>query len=297
MSLETDLRKIGDIDVLWDTDLTSYSTFRLSCKGSLVKVKTIDALKNVLHLLNSGQHHWRVLGWGANQVLRPNESDVLIQLNFKTEESELTQFKSEYKLAASVGLNQLVSLASKFSLKGWEVLTGIPASLGGAIYMNAGTALGEISEIVKDVQLMNSKGEIRTETITAKSFSYRKNNFVKSDEIIVSATLIHRGVDQSIPEKIKQYMDYRKNSQPLATKNCGCVFKNFSTKKQAGRLIDLSGLKGLTVGAVRVSNKHANFMENFGGASSDEFFELTHLINLQMELLWGIEFELEVKAV
>jgi UDP-N-acetylmuramate dehydrogenase len=297
MSLKESLEIIANTEIHWDSNLTSYSTFRLLSHGDLVIVKSEEALAATIKVLNDHHRNWRMIGWGANQVLLPNEVDVLIQLDFEWDSTQFEEIRASYHLPASLGLNHLTSHASKFGLKGWEALTGIPASLGGAIYMNAGTALGEIAALVKRVRLMNRMGEIREIEINDSSFSYRKNHFVNPGDIILSATLVHLGIDEAIPAKIKSYLEYRRSSQPLATKNCGCVFKNFSQKRQAGRLLDLTGLKGLSVGALRVSHRHANFMENIGGARAEDFQALTKLVNLQMRLHWGVEFELEVKAV
>ncbi len=297
MSLVAELEKIAGLECRFQTDLTALSTFRLKSQGDLVIVHSLAALAALLPLLKQHQRSWRALGWGANQVLAPVEHDLLLQLALPYETEMLSQVRAEYHLPASLGLNLLTAHAMKFGTRGWEALTGIPASLGGAIFMNAGTALGEIGALVKSVTMMTSAGELREEIIGPGSFSYRKNHFVKPGEIIVAATLLHHGLDASLPEKIRQYQEYRRQSQPLATKNCGCVFKNASTAKQAGRLIDLTGLKGLSVGALRVSHKHANFMENSGGASAQDFHELSRLVNQQMLLHWGVQFELEVKAV
>lgn len=297
MNLDQALASIDGLDCRWNTDLTAFSTFRLRSQGDLVIVKTEEALTALLINLKKIGRSWRMLGWGANQVLAPQEKDLLIQLDFTYDPAVLAEPRASYLLPASLGLNLLTAHAVKFGTKGWEVLTGIPASLGGAVFMNAGTALGEIGSIVKSVRLMNSDGVVREEFITPASFKYRKNTFVKKDEAIISVELVHHGLDPALPEKIRNYQEYRRQSQPLATKNCGCVFKNATPTRQAGRLIDLTGLKGLSVGALRVSHKHANFMENTGGASAADFAELTRLINQQMTLHWGVAFELEVKAV
>ncbi len=297
MNLAQSLDSVSGLECRWDTDLTNFSTFRMRSQGDLIIVKTEAALAVLLRTLKSAARSWRMLGWGANQVLAPQESDLLIQLDFTHDSEILSVARDEYDLPASVGLNLLTTHAIKFGTKGWEALTGIPASLGGAIFMNAGTALGEIGAIVKRVRLMNSDGLIREEIITPQSFKYRKNTFVQKDEVIIGAVLFHHGLDVSLPDKIRKYQEYRRQTQPLATKNCGCVFKNAAPARQAGRLIDLTGLKGLTVGALRVSHKHANFMENAGGAAATDFLEITRLINQQMNLHWGVAFELEVKAV
>lgn len=276
-------------------DLTKYTTFKLHSTGDLVEVKTIDALKQLLPLLKKQNKKYLVVGWGANQILPAKCEDLIVHLDFSFDSSYLDTQKEEYILPASLGINHLTGHAVKFGLKGWEVFTGIPASLGGAIYMNAGTNLGEIGKLVKTVTLITPDGILREEIINERSFSYRKNHFVGPGEIIVGATLVHLGIDQAIPQKIKDYLEYRKKTQPLATKNCGCVFKNPLKELPAGKLIDMLQLKGVGVGDLRISPKHGNFMENSGSANWDQFSSLVELINFEMDHFFGIEFELEVK--
>ena len=161
--------------------------------------------------------------------------------------------------------------------------------------MNAGTNLGEIGKLIRTVTLVTPTGEVRTEKITPQSFSYRKNHFVKPGEVIISATIAHQGTDHNISLKIREYLEYRKRTQPLTTRNCGCVFKNPDPAIPAGKLIDLLGLKDLQIGDVRISSKHGNFMENTGMGNWDQFSTLVSIIRYQMDHWYGIEFELEVK--
>jgi UDP-N-acetylmuramate dehydrogenase len=297
MSWRQEVHGIPGLECRWDADLTNLSTFRMASRGDWIGVASEAALAALLRLLNTHQVGYRVLGWGANQVLRPRETDVFLHLDFPVPAEALAHARDEYELPASLGLNLLTSHAVQFGLKGWENLTGIPASLGGALYMNAGTSLGEIAAITRRVRVMGRDGTIRTVEITPESFSYRHNHFVAPGEVIVGATLIHHGLEPALGEKIKGYLETRRRTQPLATRNCGCVFKNASPSRQAGRLIDLTGLKGLSVGALRISPRHANFMENAGGATWEDFQRLTNVINQQMLLHWGVSFELEVKAL
>lgn len=293
--LPTTIQKIQGCTFLSNIDLTKYTTFKLASCGDLVEVESESALTQLLPVLKAHNRNYLVVGWGANQILPAQVEDLVLHLNFTYDLNELNHQKDLYHLPASLGLNHLTSHAVKFGLKGWEVFTGIPASLGGAIYMNAGTNLGEIGKLIKSVQLVTPQGEVREEIITDASFSYRRNHFVKPGEIIVGATMIHHGVDESIPQKIKDYLEYRKKSQPLATRNCGCVFKNPMKDLPAGKLIDLLQLKGVGVGDLRISPKHGNFMENKGKANWDQFEALVSLINFEMDHFYGIEFELEVK--
>ena len=295
MSLENRVSAISDCTYLPNCDLTSYTTMRLSSKGDLIEVRSIAGLQALLPILFSEKREYLVVGWGANQILPAICDKIIIHLDFPFDSTYLDQARDEYVLPASLGINHLTSHAVKFGLRGWEVFTGIPASLGGAIYMNAGTNLGEIGASVKSVQIVTRTGELRKEIINKTSFSYRHNHFLKDGDVIVGATLVHQGIDPAISQKIKDYLEYRKKTQPLATKNCGCVFKNPHKELQAGRLIDLMGLKGFTVGGLRVSPKHANFIENGGASNWDQFRDLVETIRFQMDHFYGIEFELEVK--
>lgn len=295
MNLNKILSEMPDCELFLNQDLTRFTTMRLSSQGDLLEIKSVEAVQKILPLLTEHKREFLVVGWGANQILEPQVSPLVIHLDFPFDLSSLMVLQDEYEIPASLGLNHLTATASRFGLKGWEVFTGIPASLGGAIFMNAGTNLGEIGKIIKSVRLVGSDGKIREEVIDLQSFSYRHNHFVKAGDIIVGATLIHHGVDESLKQKIKEYLDFRKVSQPLSTRNCGCVFKNPMPKLPAGKLIDLLGLKGVVLGELRVSPKHANFIENSGAANWDQFSSMVELIKFQMNHFYGIEFELEVK--
>ena len=295
MSLTTELSHIADCDFTPDKDLTGLTTFKLEARGDYLDVKSVEALKLVLPLLKKYQREYLVLGWGANQILPRTSDKIILHLNLPFDLSYLDVMRDEYVLPASLGINHLTGHAVKFGLKGWEVFTGVPASLGGALYMNAGTNLGEIGSLVKEVTLVTADGVLRKEEIVPGIFSYRHNHFVKDGEVIVGAVMKNIGTDEAIPQKIKDYLEYRKKTQPLTTRNCGCVFKNPMKELQAGRLIDLLGLKGSGIGGLRISLKHANFMENNGAANWDHFRTLVETVNYEMDHFYGIAFELEVK--
>lgn len=292
----SELKKINEIEILENIDLTRFTTIRLHKNGTLIKSFSLESTVELIKKLNDLKIDYHLVGWGANQVLHNVDDTLLIKLEFEFNREILKEVHSEYILPASVPLNILTSHAMKFGLKGWEVFTGIPASVGGAVFMNAGTSLGEIGSVVKEVQILTTDGKIRVEKINKNSFSYRKNNFLKDGEVILFATLIHQGIDEAIKTQIKEYLDFRKRTQPLTSKNCGCAFKNFDDVHKAGQFIDACGLKGLSINGLRVSHLHANFIENIESATSEDFIELTDLIKYELELFSGIEFELEAKV-
>lgn len=281
-------------------DLKKFSTMRLNAVGDLITVSTIEALKKTLKILSAHNIEYRVLGWGAN-VLLPERSELpYIQLDFDYDKSQLETPCDEYHLPASVSLATLTSHANKYGLKGWEVFTGIPASLGGAIFMNAGTNLGEIGAVVTEVKLVTKNGEEKLIKINKDSFTYRHNHFVEKGDIIVEAKLKHFGQDPAISQKIKEYLEMRTRTQPLKEWTCGCIFKNHLDPERnlisrAGQFIDMAGLKGLTYKNLQVSPKHANFMENKGDSTYDDVITMISILQKEMRLQYGVNFSPEVE--
>jgi UDP-N-acetylmuramate dehydrogenase len=283
-----------DVQVELEKDLIKFSTMHLVATGTLITVRTIDGLKNTLKIFSEKKIIYQVLGWGANTLLPSKSSIPYIHLDFEFNKNQLESPKDEYILPASISLATLTSHANKFGLKGWEVFTGIPASLGGAIFMNAGTNLGEIGNLVKEVKIITKEGAEKLIEIDKNSFSYRKNHFINPGDIVVEARLIHFGIDEAISKKIRDYLEMRNRTQPLKESTCGCVFKNHETCL-AGKSIDIMGLKGFTYKNLQVSSKHANFMENKGGSSYIDVVEMINILKAELKLQYGVAFETEVE--
>jgi len=237
------------------------------------------------------------LVWGANQLLKERSSLPYVKIEFPFDKTYLNELKEEYELPASITLSILSSHAIKIGLKGWEYFTGIPATLGGAIFMNAGTNLGEIGSLIKSFRVISKDGVIREVVKDENTFSYRKNNEIFDGDVIVSAKLIHNGVDKKISDNILEYLKKRNNTQPLKENTCGCIFKNLKGDREyrAGQLIDLLGLKGFKHKNIRISPKHANFMENMGDGTYSEVVEFIDIIKKELKLQFGVDFEVEVK--
>jgi UDP-N-acetylmuramate dehydrogenase len=288
------LSQFQDVEIEIDKDLTKFSTMKLTANGNLITIKSIKALKETLKYLTENNIKYRILGWGAN-ILLPAHSEIpYLQLDFNFDKTIFEKAQEVYTLPASVGLATLTSHASKFGLKGWEVFTGIPASLGGAIFMNAGTNLGEMGKLVKTVKLVTKNGNERLIEIDEKSFGYRKNNFIEDGDVVAEVQLIHFGQDEEITKKIRSYLEMRNKSQPLKEATCGCVFKN-NEKCLAGKSIDILGLKGFTVNNLQVSLKHANFMENKGNSSAKDVLDMIAILQDELKLQFGVKFETEVE--
>ncbi|MFZ8999813.1 MAG: UDP-N-acetylmuramate dehydrogenase [Bacteriovoracaceae bacterium] len=302
MNLVNEFEGNDSIQVELDKDLSKRSTLNLEASGHLITIKNLEALIKVLSTLNKYELNFRVLGLGANQVLPQNSDFPYIKLDFKYDKKLFEAVRPSYILPASIPLNILTSQAIKYELKGWEAFTGIPATLGGAISMNAGTRLGEIGNLIQKVKYVDRYGKLHEKNVTKEDFAYRKNNFLKNDDVIYEAEITHLGVSPGIGKEIKDYLAYRNQTQPLNDKTCGCMFKNYeesgennSSSCPAGKFLDIMGLKGFTIGGAQVSHVHANFLINKGGATKEDVQRLLHLVKSELALQFGKEFELEVK--
>ncbi|MGI4991313.1 UDP-N-acetylmuramate dehydrogenase [Halobacteriovorax sp. GFR7] len=292
------LANIPNIEVEVDKDLSKYSTMRLQSKGDFISVKDLDGLKAVVSTLSENNLNYMVLGLGANQLLNERIEHPIINLDFDYDRHIFNQYHESYILPASVKLSSLTAHASKFGNMRWEVITGIPATLGGAVFMNAGTGLGWISEIVSRIWYIDKQGNEFLHETTEDSFSYRQNNFLRPGDIVYQVELVSKGQDKNLGEKIRNYLLMRNKSQPLKEKTCGSVFKNIVGDKRtctAGQFIDILNLKGLQVGDVRVSNLHGNFMENFDKATASDVKELIKIVQEELYLNYGLKFEPEVR--
>ncbi len=199
---------------------------------------------------------------------------------------------------AGVSLTRLCNFAKEHSLTGLEFAYGIPGSVGGAVYMNAGAYGGEIKNVLYSVRSMNKEGSDITETAAKDiEISYRNTPFMKNDRIITSAFFkLEEGDVQEITAKMEELMSKRKSSQPLDFPSAGSTFKRPATG-YAAALIDQSGLKGTSVGGAQVSTKHAGFVINTGGATFKDVTALMEIIKTTVYEKHGIRLEPEVEIL
>jgi len=293
------LNSIDGVELELQKDLKKFSTMRLDAVGDLITVKNVEALKKATKLMTQNGITYRTIGWGANILIPETSPTPYLQLDFHFDRSIFEKVRDEYVLPASVALATLTSHASKFGLKGWEVFTGIPASLGGAIFMNAGTNLGEIGSLIKEVKLITKNGEEKLIKIDQHSFTYRHNHFVDQGDVIYEARLIHFGISEVITHKIREYLEMRNHTQPLKEWTCGCVFKNqilgCGVTCRAGLFIDIIGLKGFSYKNLMISPKHANFMENRGDSTYEDVIKMIDVLQKELKLQTGVTFNTEVE--
>jgi len=194
-----------------------------------------------------------------------------------------------------VGMPTLIGYAIRHSLAGLEWAAGIPGTVAGCVVMNAGTKLGEMKDSVKAVRMVNMKGQVVDVEAAQVKFEYRKALLPRG--IVVGVWVqLRQGVRSEIERVVKDYLHYRRDTQPLAMASAGCVFKN-PPSDSAGRLIEAAGLKGARVGDAEVSMKHANFMVNRGQARAADVTALIGKVRSAIRRLTGVRLDLELKIV
>ncbi|MEE9370918.1 MAG: UDP-N-acetylmuramate dehydrogenase, partial [Sedimentisphaerales bacterium] len=215
-------------------------------------------------------------------------------IKLETDRFTQTQFDGEQLTAwAGAELSKLVLTCVQKGLSGIEALIGIPGSIGGAVKMNAGGAFGDIGAAVETVTLMDNQGSVFEKSKPELIFDYRRTNITAKFILNAQLKLAAADSEQSL-RTVKEIWIYKKNNQPLNTKNSGCIFKN-PRGVSAGALIDRAGLKGLQIGGATVSEKHANFIIAEKGCKSRDVMRLINAIKQRVKEQFGIELELEIE--
>ena len=202
--------------------------------------------------------------------------------------------KETIRVGSGAGFSQLGAWSVRNSLAGLEFASGIPGTVGGAIYMNASAHGKEIAFVLKEVLFITDRGEEKNFLSSELRFGYRYSPFQEMKGAIASA-LFSLHSSQEAREREKFYLAYRKKTQPLDKKSAGCIFRNPSGEISAGALIEKSGLKGFVLGGAKVSDLHANFIVNEGGATCRDVLELISLIQSRVWEKFGIRLEKEVR--
>lgn len=195
---------------------------------------------------------------------------------------------------SGVSLAQASKKAAELGLSGMEFAVGIPGSIGGAVYMNAGAYDGEMSKVVKSVRVMDAAGEVSELSAGELDFGYRHSALQGSGKIVTSVTVeLAAGDKQAITEKMADFSNRRITKQPLELPSAGSMFKR-PPGYFAGTLIDQTGLKGYTVGGAQVSTKHAGFVVNIGGATAADVLQLISDVQAKVFAAHGVHLEPEV---
>ena len=291
--------KQKNISCITDFPLSSYSTLKIGGIGRLGIFPSNEAeLCDVINFLNETNEKYALIGRGSNVLFPDERLETILIFTEKLTEAE---FDGEIiRASAGSSLTSLARGAAKHNLSGLEFAYGIPGSLGGAVYMNAGAYGSEMSDVIQSVRAYCSREKkIKEFSLNECDFSYRHSVFQNGGDLtVISAALLLTKCesDTEIQSKMKANMSARTEKQPLDLPNAGSAFKR-PVGHFAGKLIEDAGLKGLRIGGAAISEKHAGFIVNLGGATSADTKALIEAVKSTVYKKFGVELVPEIKII
>ena len=274
--------------------LSELSTFGIGGPARFfVEIRTVEDLKKTIQEALSKNIPYWIVGKGSNSLFHDDGFNGLVianKIDFLN-----SPIPGVFHAGAGYSFSLLGAQTARQQWSGLEFASGIPASVGGAVYMNAGANGKETCECLVSVDYVTENGEFLCIPKEELSFAYRTSSFQQMKGVIAGATF---ALKQSPEARTKQIdiINYRKKTQPLSEKSAGCIFRNPDCG-HAGALIEQAGLKGLSVGGAKVSEIHANFIVNSESATAADVTALIQLIKEQVHKKTGIELESEVRVV
>ena len=286
--------------ILYDEPMSRHTSLNVGGNAdALVLIKSEDQLVGVVRKLREKKIKFLPVGNLTNIIVRDSgyRGAILLTTGMKEIRYEYTPGGGDFISAqAGAALAKVVSRSATDELTGIEFCAGIPGSVGGAVWMNAGAYGKEMKDVIKKLFLLDAEGGKKTMNREEISFGYRKTEF-PPDTIILGAQLkLEKGERAKIKKKISEILQWRQKKHPLEFPNAGSIFKNLPMQI-AGELIEEMGMKGMNVGDAQISPKHANFIVNRGKATASDVLELIALIQAKAEKEKGVSLEPEVVIV
>ena len=288
---------VGKENIMMDEPMKKHVSFRVGGPADiLVRPINEEQLKEILLYIKSEEIPYLIIGNGSNLLVRDGGiRGVVVELSDNFSDFKIDGNKIEIKAGAL--LSRIGNAALRAELKGFEFASGIPGTFGGALAMNAGAYGGEIKDIVKTVKVMDKEGNILELSNEEMHFGYRRSTIVEKGYVALSAVVeLEKGNYDDIKATMDDLRDRRTSKQPLNFASAGSTFKR-PEGYFAGKLIQDSGLKGLSIGDAQVSEKHSGFVINRGNATAKELLDLMFAVKSTVNAKFGVMLEEEVKIV
>lgn len=286
------------MEIIKNADMAEFTSFRAGGHAKeLIMVNSAEELKSVLDDLKQRDEKHMLIGNGSNILFKDQGySGTVVKLGGSFE--DITVKDDALICGGAALLSKVARAALDSSLTGFEFAAGIPGSVGGAMFMNAGAYGGEMKDIVKCVNLMSKDGsEVYTLSCDEMDFGYRHSRLEESGEIVLSVEYkLQKGDVTEIKDKMNELMKKRNDKQPVNFPSAGSFFKR-PEGDFAGRLVEAAGLRGLSVGGAQVSEKHCGFVINKGGATADDIIALMHLVQNTVNDKFQVMLEPEVRII
>jgi UDP-N-acetylmuramate dehydrogenase len=278
--------------------LSQHTTMKIGGPADLfIEPSSLENIQKVMNLIKERQLPWRAIGRGSNLLVSDKGIEgVVIRLGSGL--NHLSINESTITVGGGHSLVSLSTLISKKGLSGLEFASGIPGSVGGAVYMNAGAHGSDISKILTRAHILFEDGSIEWLSNDEMEFTYRTSVLQKKRPgVVLEAEFkLTMGDRTAIVSKMQKNKDYRKETQPWNFPCAGSIFRN-PLPNYAGKLIEEAGLKGFQIGGAKISEMHGNFIVNAGNATAKDVLDLIQYIKDKILHLYGIKMETEVEII
>ena len=288
-------------NIKMDENMSKYTSFKIGGNADIfIKISNIEELKLILHFAKKNSIDVTIIGNGSNLLVKDNGiRGIVIKLDFKQIEiKKIDDKKVKVFVGAGVTLGMLAQKLLAENISGFEFAAAIPATIGGAIRMNAGAYGAEFKDIVISTRCIDENGDIWVLNNKEHHFSYRHSIFSENKLIILETVLLLNIEKNSeeIKRKMDENLESRKSKQPVNFPSAGSTFKrgnDFITAK----LIDECGLKGFSIGGAQISEKHAGFIINKGNATAKDVLDLVEYVKKVVYEKCGKKIELEIEVL
>ncbi|MEH7120033.1 UDP-N-acetylmuramate dehydrogenase [Neobacillus vireti] len=297
-AIVTELLNLNIGKVKQNEPLLNHTTIKIGGPADLfIEPSSVENLKKVMSVIETNGLKWRAIGRGSNLLVSDKGIEgVVIKLGSGLDQLEINE--TEITVGGGYSLVSLATSISKKGLSGLEFASGIPGSVGGAVYMNAGAHGSDISRILTKAHILFDDGSMEWLTVEEMEFSYRTSILQKKRPgIVVEAVFkLAQGDRAAIVAQMQKNKDYRKETQPWNFPCAGSIFRN-PLPNYAGKLIEDAGLKGYSIGGAKISEMHGNFIVNAGNATADEVLSLIQYVKDTIFNLYQVKMETEVEII
>ncbi|RRK11430.1 UDP-N-acetylmuramate dehydrogenase [Lactiplantibacillus garii] len=284
------------IEIKKDESLSHYTNTKTGGPADFVAFpKSISEAKALIEYANREQVPLTVIGNASNLIVKDGGIRGLTMI--LTKMNQIHASENHVVAEAGAALIATTKVACRASLTGLEFAAGIPGSVGGAVFMNAGAYGGEISEVVEEVTVLTREGQLKTLSNADLDFGYRHSTVQDYDDTVVTATFALKPGDQTkIQARMDELNTLRAAKQPLEWPSCGSVFKR-PTGYFTGKLIHDAGLQGHRIGGAEVSKKHAGFIINVDHATATDYMDMIHYVQKVVFEKFGVHLQTEVRII
>ncbi len=292
-----ELKESGIPNVKENEPLANHTTIKIGGPADvLIEPESIDQLEKTIKIVQKHSVSWRAIGKGSNLLVNDQGIEgAVIKLGDRLDHLDVEGNK--VRAGGGYSLIKLAAVISRKGLSGLQFAGGIPGSVGGAVYMNAGAHGSDMSRILKKARILLPDGTLKWFSNEEMAFSYRTSVLQKQPGICVEAVFeLEEGDKDSITAEMKKHKDYRRETQPWDHPCAGSIFRN-PLPEHAGHLIEKAGLKGYKIGGAQISAKHGNFIVNAGGAKASDVLALIEHVKQTISEMYGINMETEVEII